>query len=97
MDKIRIGNDIRLAVDLRQFIGFEWLKERRVYIPGDADFENKDSNVFVNKKTEVYWPKETWPDKNGDDAIDFDPTNIPICIRSAKAILINVSRQAKMA
>lgn len=94
MRKIRIGNDIRLAVDLRQFIGYEWLKERKVYIPGDPNFENKDSNIFVNKKTEVYWPKDTWEDK--ENVIEFDPTNTPICIRSAKAVLINTSRQAKI-
>jgi hypothetical protein len=34
--KKRIGNDIRLSVDLRQFIDFNpFLKERKVYTPGD--------------------------------------------------------------
>ena len=31
--KIRIGNDIRLAVDLRQYIGNDALPERDVYEP----------------------------------------------------------------
>ena len=59
--KIRIGNDIRLAVDLRQktqYISYNYLMERDVYAPEAPDFENIDSNDYVNKNYEVYYPNQ---------------------------------------
>lgn len=90
--KIRIGNDIRLSVDLRQYIDFNpFLKERKVYTPGDSRFENLDANIYVNKKNEVYYPN---PECHcNDDHTDLRPSPCPINIRSVKAILVNTSRQ----
>ena len=98
--KIRIGNDIRLAVDLRQYIKDKnpYLYERRVYFPGDDEFERLDDNEFVNKKTELYYPPlydEDDDNQNG-SGIAFDPSNIHLCIREVKAILINTSLQKKL-
>ena len=56
MKKIRIGNDIRLAVDLRQYLGDHYLYEREVYDKRQNEFENIDANPFVNKQYEVYYP-----------------------------------------
>ena len=90
--KIRIGNDIRIAVDLRQYLyKNNHLREREVYNPGDSDFENIDSNPFVNKKYEVYYPNQ-YKDGNNND-FSFEPEGTPINIRSVKAILINTSKQ----
>ena len=44
ISKIRIGNDIRLAVDLRQYLGTN-LSERHVYVEDD----------FVKNENEVYY------------------------------------------
>ena len=102
MKKIRIGNDIRLAVDLRQYLGVKnpWLLERRVYNPSDPEFENVDTNEFVNKRTEVYYPGNYWDEdgdvQHDDNAATFDPSNIRVCIREVKAILINTSLQDKI-
>lgn len=91
--KIRIGNDIRLAVDLRQYVGGNnHLREREVYNPDDNDFGSGDSNIFVNKRfpDEVYYPSQ-YNESNGEGTIR--PTKTAIGIRSVKAYLINVSRQ----
>lgn len=54
--KIRIGNDIKLAVDLRQYLGINnILKERGVYNPQSEDFENIDPDNMVGKGNEVYY------------------------------------------
>lgn len=89
--KIRIGNDIRLAVDLRQYIGGNHLREREVYNPDATDFENIDSNPFVNKKYEVYYPNQ-YNEPNGENP-SAGKLNGAIGIRSVKAYLINVSKQ----
>lgn len=94
--KIRIGNDIRLAVDLRQYISSEhYLEEREVYDPSDREFENLDSNIWVNKKTEVYHPNQ-YPEAVADPNFDVKIRpgfGSPVCIRSVKAFLINTSLQ----
>lgn len=88
--KIRIGNDIRLAVDLRQYLNpGRYLKEREVYNPGDEDYENIDSNPFVNKKYEVYYPEQYHNIR--EDSVDFKSDGTPISIRSVKAVLINTT------
>jgi hypothetical protein len=64
-----------------------------VYFPGDDEFERLDDNEFVNKKTELYYPPlydEDDDNQNG-SGIAFDPSNIHLCIREVKAILINTS------
>ena len=98
--KIRIGNDIRLAVDLSQYLvnsyNSKYLRERKVYNPNESDFENIDDNVFVNKHYEVYYPNQYYNTNPGsgdeDEYIDFKPSNTPISIRSIKAYLINTSK-----
>ena len=89
MRKIRMGNDIRLAVDLRQYIGGKALREREVYNPEAVDFENIDANPFVNKDTEVYTPNEygTVPASGA-----ASPMKSAIGIRNVKAYLINTSQ-----
>lgn len=91
MAKIRIGNDIRLAVDLRQYLGEHYLYEREVYDQQKVEFENIDSNPFVNKKYEVYSPNQY--DESSDESITIVPEGTPISIRSVKAILINTSKE----
>lgn len=91
MTKIRIGNDIRLAVDLRQYLGEHYLYEREVYDPQNVEFENIDSNPFVNKKYEVYTPNQY--DETSNESITIVPEGTPISIRSVKAILINTSKE----
>ena len=85
--KIRIGNDIRLAVDLRQYvkIPYDPLKEREVYTPGDSSFEEIDENDVVNRSTELYY--------NDSENTSAKPIGNPISIRSVKAILINATKQ----
>jgi len=91
--KIRIGNDIRLAVDLRQYIGNDALAEREVYDPESQDFEDIDRNEFVNKKYEVYYPNQ-YMDEDGQH-IKFKASGEPISIRNVKAFIINTSRQER--
>ena len=91
MAKIRIGNDIRLAVDLRQYLGEHYLYEREVYDQQKVEFENIDSNPFVNKKYEVYTPNQY--DGTSNESITIVPEGTPISIRSVKAILINTSKE----
>ena len=91
MAKIRIGNDIRLAVDLRQYLGEHYLYEREVYDQQKVEFENIDSNPFVNKKYEVYTPNQY--DETSNESITIVPEGTPISIRSVKAILINTSKE----
>lgn len=91
MKKIRIGNDIRLAVDLRQYINPKKnLRERDVYNPNDEAFENWDQNPFVNKKYELYYPSEN---PAMPDHIEGTGNGTPISIRSVKAVLINTTRE----
>lgn len=90
MEKIRIGTDINLAVDLRQFFGSKYLEERRVYNPGDTDFENADENDFVNKRSELYYPNQYTTDAQG---VSVQPEGTPVSIREVKAILVNTSLQ----
>lgn len=91
--KIRIGNDIRLAVDLRQYIGNDALAEREVYDPESQDFEDIDRNEFVNKKYEVYYPNQ-YTDEDRQH-IKFRASGEPISIRNVKAFIINTSRQER--
>lgn len=90
--KIRIGNDIRLAVDLRQYIRLpkNALRERDVYTPTNVNFETLDVNDVVNRDTEVYYN-----DIAGSDSVyTLKPTTgKPIAIRSVKAILVNTTRR----
>lgn len=89
--KIRIGNDIRLAVDLRQYIGGnKHLREREVYDPDQVEFDNLDDNEFVNKVTEVYYPNEYEQQSSG---ITVRTNSTAIGIRSVKAYLINTSKE----
>ena len=100
---IRIGNDIRLAVDLRQYIDISdvgdlgYLEERKVYNPRDLNYENKDVNPYVNKHYEVYYPNQYKQSSAATSATadyikNFDPEGTPINIRSVKAFLINTSK-----
>ena len=99
--RIRIGNDIRLAVDLRQYLGGNNrnLLEREVYNPGDVDFENLDPNPYVNKDTELYYngnnSTQSGSSSSGGDGsgITVLPDSASVCIRSVKAILINTTKQ----
>lgn len=93
--KIRIGNDIRLAVDLRQYLTDHNLRERDVYNPSAKDFNNVDGNPFVNKIYEVYHPG-CYADHDVDN-IYFKPQPTAISIRSVKAILINTTMQRNFA
>ena len=91
--KIRIGNDIRLAVDLRQYIGGNHLREREVYNPDAVDFENIDNNPFVNKKYEVYYPNQY---SDGEYSNEGNAKiKSAIGIRSVKAYLINTSKESE--
>ena len=100
--KIRIGNDIRLAVDLRQYLGAKnpWLLERRVYNPKDSAFENLDTNEYVNKRTELYYPGSYWDEdgevESNESIPSYDPSSIHVCIRDVKAVLINTSLQEQL-
>lgn len=88
--RIRIGNDICLAVDLRQYIGGNYLLERDVYNPEDTAFEDLDSNPYVNK-SEVYYGDQ-YANQSG-TSMHYTSSSHPISIRSAKAFLINTTRQ----
>lgn len=90
MKKIRIGNDVRLAVDLRQYLGPTPLKEREVYNPADPQFEGMDTNPYVNKVTEVYWPNQYT--NQSESSLKFEPTGSPISIRSINVFIINTSK-----
>ena len=98
MKKVRIGNDIRLAVDLRQYLNpRKYLREREVYNPTDADFENLDggSDPFVNKETELYYPNVG--SSTTQSSVSAYSKGTPIGIRSVKAILINNTLKEKRA
>lgn len=90
--KIRIGNDIRLAVDLRQYVNVGWLEERKVYTASSPEFEGRDSNIYVNKNTEVYYPGIWGQPGNNGSSSDFAADGTPICIRSVKAFIVNTSK-----
>lgn len=99
MKKIRIGNDLRFAIDLRQYVNpGQYLAEREVYTGSQPDFESIDSNEFVNKKYEVYYPYGIYGSTSSSgDSIDFQPSANPICIRSVKAYVINTSKEKERA
>lgn len=103
--KIRIGNDIRLAVDLRQFVRKETnpLYERCVYKPGDAQgFYQLDQNIdengnpttegneFVDKDTEVYYPNR---ESEAPSSCESEHAGNPVSIRAVKAILVNTTHR----
>lgn len=94
MKKYKIGNDIRLAVTLRQFLNDHNLKERNIYNPADHNFETIDANPFVNKQYELYYD-EHYSDSNG-DPIEFQPNGKPVSIISVKAVLINETRKKEL-
>lgn len=94
MKKIRIGNDIRLAVTLRQYLNDHNLLERIIYDPTDHNFESIDSNPFVNKQYELYYD-EHYQDSNG-DPIEFKPNGKPVSIASIKAVLVNNTRKEEL-
>ena len=53
--KIRIGNDVKLVVDVRQYSSIrDLLRESDVYNPESNDFNSIDDNEYVNKDYEVY-------------------------------------------
>lgn len=90
MEKIRIGNDISLSVDVRQYLNKHKLLERRVYHPWDDNFFNIDSDQHVNKKYELYYPNQfEHPDGR---PMMFRPEGSPVSIRSVEAVLINTTR-----
>lgn len=91
ISKIRIGNDIRLAVALRQYFNDYKFLERNIYNPVDHSFESIDANPFVNKQFEMYYG-EHFTDKNG-EPIDFKPEAEPVSIISVSAVLINNTRK----
>ena len=94
--KIRIGNDIRLAVDLRQYIDPNFhLQERQVYDPKDQAYEDLDNDIWVNRKNEVYYPNQ-YSEGSVESPIEykFRPGfGTPVSIRSVKAFLINTTLQ----
>ena len=93
-NKIRIGTDVSLAVNLKQYFSSGALKEREVYNPDVNDFYTIDDNPYVNKKYELYYPNETSiPDS---ETLNFKPDGTPVSIRSIKAILVNSSRIQEM-
>lgn len=83
--KIRIGNDIQLTVDLRQYIGLG-VKESEVYTNRYSDFENLDKNPIVD------WPEVYWPNEYDEDTDDHYNK---VCIKSIKAFFINKSSNMK--
>lgn len=93
--KIRIGNDIRLAVDLRQYINKYYtpghIEERRVYSPKDSSFNDKDDNDYLNNN-EVYYPYDYNTEAKDDAYVDFKSTPHPISIRYVEAYLINTTK-----
>lgn len=90
--KFRIGNDIRLAVDLRQYLDKNNnLREREVYNPEDSGYENIDDNPYVNKAYEVYYPNQY--DNNNGNSAWFSKSGSRISIRSVKAIFVNATRK----
>lgn len=93
--KVRIGNDIRLSVDLRQYLADHKLLERKVYNPRARDYELIDGDPHVNKWYEVYSP-DFHADHDGDN-VYFKPLGTPISIRSVKAVLINTTREREYA
>lgn len=96
--KIRIGNDIRLAVDLRQYVGGgNYLREREVYNPEDTGYENIDNNPFVNKQYEVYYPDQYGSQSgNGASTTTYAAASTEVSIRSVKAILVNTTMWEKI-
>lgn len=93
--KIRIGNDIRLAVDLRQYIGGKILQERNVYTP-DAPDEDFLNNNGVVDDVEVYTTSEIVDQIGEGEGMTIYPTNAKLAIRSVKAKLINTTRQDEL-
>ena len=52
-----------------------------------------DSNIFVNKDTEVYYPNQ-YALQSSDSDVTIQPGDgTPVAIRSIKAYIINTSRQ----
>lgn len=89
--RIRIGNDIRLAVDLRQYVKVPYnaLKEREVYTPNSPRFEELDANDVVDKDTELYYGDVEYTSRQ----LYGKPIGRPISIRSVKAVLVNTTKQ----
>ena len=94
--RIRIGNDIRLAVDLRQIVRKETnpLYERCVYTPGNAEdfYEVDNDDEYVDKDTEVYFPNTH---SEATSSCKSPNAGNPISIREVKAILINITGRNK--
>jgi len=61
-----------------------------VYQPSDSGIENIDSNPFVNKQYEVYYPNNGYGE-NTDQSIEYAADGTPVSIRSVEAILVNTS------
>lgn len=92
--KIRIGNDIRLAVDLRQYLGGgNRVSERFVYNPESQDFEGIDNNPWVNW-SELYHPNQL--SESNEEQDDFQTGSSAVCIRSIKAVLVNTTLYNKI-
>ena len=107
--KIRIGNDIRLAVDIRQYTNIkDFLRESEVYNPENSEFEDADNNIYVDKNGEVYHNDKSefnsgslpYVNKKSDVYYNQDASNKVaegiINIKSIKAIIINTSEEAKL-
>ena len=106
--KIRIGNDVKLVVDIRQYGNVrDLLKEGDVYNPESNEFNNIDDNEYVNKNYEVYNEDSSnlqsgnipYVNRQTDVYYNEDADNkvkrLPISIQSVKAILINTSKQTE--
>lgn len=99
--KIRIGNDIRLAVNLRQYLSSKdlgqlgYLEERQVFSPNDSAFQNIDPNDLVNRSTELYYPYDSTTNTTSNTSTSnfvFNPEGTPISIRNISAYIINTSK-----
>lgn len=87
MKKIRIGNDIRLAVDFGRYIKSDYVKESETYQPESQTFEQIDNDPFVD------W-SEVYHGQNQTDTTSPESSNtMPVSIRTVKAFLINSSRK----
>lgn len=104
--KIRIGNDVKLVVDVRQYSSIrDLLRESDVYNPESNDFNSIDDNEYVNKDYEVYngdssnFQSGNLPYVNRKTDIYYEGEvenkvkHLPIGIQSVKAIIINTSKQ----
>lgn len=102
MDEHRIGNDISYTIDLKQFINRGYLKERKVYSPGDTDFENLDngSDQYVHWRDEVYndvyYNYRQSEEQNTGEQSQTTVKTTPVCIQSVKVYFVNETLKSKI-